>query len=79
MPARRSALSKIPNGFSKFPHALLRVVRRPIVHNQNLPLFRGKILRQNAGDSFLNVLPVVVGIDQDGEERRLHSFIPTGR
>src|SRR3989442_6015393 len=38
-------------------------------------LFRS--LRQNAGNCLLDVLPVVVSIDYDGEERCLHPSLPT--
>ena len=70
-------LSQITDRITEFPQTLLGVVGRAVIYNQNLALLRGKLLRQNAGNCLLDVLPVVVSIDYDGEERRLHLCLPT--
>src|SRR2546426_10140229 len=74
LPAIR--LLQITNGISEFSQARRRVVGRTVVHHQNLPLLRRKILRQDTRDRFLYVLPVVVAIDQDGEKGRFHPCFP---
>src|SRR5579859_3405362 len=58
------------------PHPLPRVVRRPIVHHQDLHLLRRKILPHHASDGFFDVPPIVVRINQNADSRCAHGFFP---
>src|SRR5712664_4113657 len=71
LPAIR--LSQISDRLSEFPQSLLRVIGRTVIHHQNFPLLSRKILRQRARNRFSDVFTVIVGIDQDRQERGFHS------
>ena len=68
-------LSQIADLFPKLPQTLFRIIGRAVVHDQNFPLLSRKILRQHARNSVFDEFTVVVGIDQDGEERSFHSCL----
>src|SRR5439155_15277886 len=68
-------LSQIADLHPELPQTLFRIVGRTVVHDQNFPLLSRKILCQHAGNSVFDELTVVVGIDQDGEERSFHSCL----
>src|SRR5258708_12390633 len=73
LPAIR--LSQISDRLSEFLQSLLRVIARTVIHHQNFPLLSRKILRQRARNRFFDVFTVIVGIDQDGEERGFHNSL----
>src|SRR5712664_2753791 len=73
LPAIR--LSQISDRLSEFPQSLLRLMGRTVIHHQNFPLLSREILRQRARNRFFDVFTVIVGIDQDGEERGFHSCL----
>src|SRR5206468_657626 len=57
----------------EFAYDFWRAISRSVIHHDNFPVRRGKILLQHAYNRLLNEPLVVIGVDQDADEGLCHS------